>query len=82
MPRGSHSAQVLLVFWKSPNGRMTLDEVTSATGLSREQVRAVFRQCEPVFRHESISGSGVYRCLLKPPRTLQRCHATRVSQDP
>jgi hypothetical protein len=69
-----------MAFWKSAS-RMTLDEVTSVTGLSKEQVLAVFRQREPVFRCESISGSGVYRCLLKPPEILQRHHANRVAQD-
>ena len=82
VPHESHAAQVLLAFWRSSNGRMTLDEVTSATGLSREDALAVFRQCEPVFRCESISGSGVYRCLLKPPNTLQRRHPDRVSPTP
>lgn len=72
MPADSHAAKGLLVFWNSANGRMTLNEVTAATGLSKEQVLAVFRECEPVFRCESISGSGVYRCLLNPPRALQR----------
>jgi len=74
MSHESHPAQVLMVFWNSANGRLTLNEVTSATGLSKEQVLAVFRQCEPVFRCESISGSSVYRCLLRPPNTLQRRH--------
>jgi hypothetical protein len=69
----SHAFKVLMAFWKSAS-RMTLDEVTSVTGLSKEQVLAVFRQCEPVFRCESISGSGVYRCLLNPPNTLRRRH--------
>jgi hypothetical protein len=61
---------------------MTLDEVTSVTGLSPEQVLAVFRECEPVFRCESISGSGVYRCLLKPPNTLRRRAPTEWPADP
>jgi hypothetical protein len=46
---------------------MTVDEVTSAAGLDRAAVLAVFLTCGPVFRRESISGSGLYRCLLKPP---------------
>ena len=82
MGASSHAAQVLLVFWKSSNARMTLDEATSTTGLSNEQVLTVFRQCEPVFKCESISGSGVYRCLLTPPNTLRRRHANRVSRPP
>jgi hypothetical protein len=81
LPRESHAAQVLMAFWNSANGRMTLDEVTSTTGLSKEQVLAVFRQCEPVFRCESISGSGVYRCLLKPPEALQRHRRGGLSQN-
>ena len=48
MPADSHAAQVLMAFWKSSNGRMTLDEATSTTGLSSEDVLAVFRQCDPV----------------------------------
>ena len=31
-----------------------MDELTPATGLSGKQMLAVFRQCEPVSRHESI----------------------------
>jgi hypothetical protein len=81
VPHESHAAKVLVVFWESPSGRMTLDEVTSATGLSAGQVLAVFRECEPVFRCESISGSGVYRCLLKPPQTLRLRPRDWVAQN-
>jgi hypothetical protein len=78
----SHTAKVLRVFWTSPSGRMTLDEVTEATGLPSADALTVFRECGPVFRHESISGSGVWRCLLTPPSVLRQSaqdgHSTPV----
>ncbi len=67
-----------MALWQSPSGRMTLDGVSFATGLTSDEVLAVFRQCEPVFRHESISGSGAYRYLLTPPNALRQRHADRV----
>jgi hypothetical protein len=81
MSHESHPAQVLMVFWNSANGRLTLNEVTSATGLSREQVLAVFRQGDLVFRCESISGSGVYRYVLKPPNTLAAAASRALPQS-
>jgi hypothetical protein len=67
----SHAAKVLMAFWReSGDGRMTMDEVIATTGLDKAEVLAVFRQCETVFRQESISGSGVWRCLLTPPTDL------------
>jgi hypothetical protein len=53
MIRNLDSLNVLDVFWRhSHDGRLTLNSVQAATGLSEDEIKAIFRWCDGVFRQK------------------------------
>jgi hypothetical protein len=71
MPLNPAPIKVLDAFWRnSHDGRLHLASISAASGLSVDEVLAVFRRCEGVFRKVSTSDGGLWECRLTPPRHL------------
>jgi hypothetical protein len=63
--------EVLMAFWRnSHDGRLHLASVMAPSGLTQDDVLAVFRRCAGVFRKVSTSDGGLWECLCTPPQHL------------